>query len=357
MYEKMEKKELKFPLSQKLTKAYFDFSQERKDTASDALYKALGREADKDIGVRDPIQELKHFTMELKEDDMLLLFSDGGYKYFKDFEEFRGIILDNAGKTPLEISQAVEAAARKRMEKSGDNVTVEVYKHKTVSTVSDSMIFEERALSDSELKEALEEESTSVWEKPTTQELEKKTSTLITEMDDMMKEATRTISQTDISRALDEAAGLNEKNEALLKAYKEQKRNADVLQKSLSEIQKKFEALKRSDAELIAAKNRRIKAMEKQIIDLEHAGQIAESEMQRTTLSLEKELGEDLAPLSGLITGTKEQKMDILDDILNGNYDLTGKEFLVIALIAQGVKDAPVEVTERAQDAINLIII
>jgi len=316
MYEAAEKKELKLPLSQKQTKDYFDYSQGKKDTNFDILYKALGREQDKNIRVQDPIQELRALALELKEDDMLLFLSDGGYKYFKDFEDFRGVILANAEKNPVEIAQAVEAAAKERMsEKGGDNVTVAVYKHRPVSEISDSMIIQDESLSDSAIREALEEESTTVWERPTTQE---------------MLETTRMFTASP-----DDA-----------KVLAEEMNKSSVLKEAVDKA-----------ARLIVEKNRMIAVLGKKNEDLEHAVQIAENELRKSRVSLEKELGEELAPLSALITGTTEQKMDILDDILNGNYDLTGKEFLVIALIAQGVMGSPAEVTERAQDAINLIII
>jgi protein phosphatase len=315
MYEASIDGKFKLPLNQEQTKDYFDYSQEYKDSPKlDLLYKAMGREQDKKLRLEDPIQGLKTLGLELKEDDMLLFFSDGGYKFFKDFEEFRGIILANAEKTPHEIGQALEKAAKERMPEHGDNVTVAVYKHRPVSEVSDSMIFEESSLSDSAIKEALEEESTTVWERPTTQELEKETSTLINEVEGMMREATKSITRADIGKALDGSADLQEKHGALLKSYKAQQENLEAVQKKLEEILKKFEALKTSDAHLIAAKNNRIKAMGREIEDLRHAGQIAEGELEKAH--------PELVPLLGLISGTPEQKKAILESIQIGEIEV-----------------------------------
>ena len=54
-----------------------------------------------------------------------------------------------------------------------------------------------------------------------------------------MREATRTISQSDISKALDESADLQEKYKALLKSYQVQQKNLEGVQSKLEEILKK----------------------------------------------------------------------------------------------------------------------
>ncbi len=253
MYEAATKKELKLPLSQKQTKDYFDYSQDKKDTNFDVLYKALGREEDKDMKVQDPIRELKILALEFKEDDMLLLLSDGGYKYFKDFEDFRGVIIANAEKTPDEIGRAVEAAARARMPEFGDNVTVGIYKHRPVSEISDSMIIQAESLSDRDLREALDEESTMIWQR---------TSTAIHEaqeqMDRLMKTSVFASSeQSGIEKAKDkdEIGRLRDELRTLQGRFVNLKKLLDVFSVKAVERYKEVEAkleMTKPDIELVA---------------------------------------------------------------------------------------------------------
>jgi len=297
-----------------------------------SLNKALGMEAKTRDELHDPIQDFKVTEIEVKYGDIILLLSDGAFKGMS-YAEIRQLLADNAEKTPLELAQAIKEAAHSRMsEGKGDNISVAVYKEER--TISDSMIMEEVY----EEFSPVEHEVTPPPLEGVEPELEEPT---IPPAPTPAEPKTRVwdAQQRDSFVAETRMWGLSEDH-------------GMVLAKAMDKDAQLREAVDTA-ARLIADKNRKIS-------DLESANKLLENNneklMQRLD-SIQEELGAGLEPFMGFIKGEEKDKMKLLNGIIIGKYDFTGKEMIAIAVITLGCRGGSPELLEAARDAINLIIV
>lgn len=273
-----------------------------------SLNKALGMEARTRDELHDPIQDFKVTELEVKYGDILIALTDGGYKGIS-YAEFQKLVADNAEKEPVELARLIMKEARSRMRDGhGDNISVAVYKEERA--LSDSMIMED-VLEEAPSSAPAAEPKTAVWDK---------------QQRDSFVQETR-------------MWGMSEDN-------------AMVLAKAMDKDAQLREAVDTA-ARLIADKNNRIK-------DLEAANQLLESDTEKMSQRLdgiEKELGAGLKPFMALIKGEEEDKLKLLNRVIIGDYDFTGKEMIAMAVIALGCRKGSPRLQQTARDAINLISI
>jgi len=222
-------------------------------------------------------------------------------------KEVQNILINKAFDSALEIERALaEAALRKIKEGSIEmNLTIAVYKHAKVEEIPE----EERSLEDqgtviegAESKPGIPEES------------DEELVTNATKYLGLSKEE-----QSKLAKALDENA--------------------------------EYKAAIQKAARIIASYNSENEALERENKYLH-----SELHALRTKLAKAEQAPQEpeLEPLRGLLTGTTQEKEKILDAIQSGAYDTSGKELIIIQLIAAGCQAEP-SLISKARDTIDFI--
>ena len=81
-------------------------------------------------------QEVDHVTLDLEEDDLLLMCSDGIVEQFPDLDELEQVILNQIGKSPKTISKNIlQATVSKHKGKIRDDMMVLVVEYRRQAIV------------------------------------------------------------------------------------------------------------------------------------------------------------------------------------------------------------------------------